>query len=386
MNATRFTPQNNSSRTGSTLVLAVVMMFVLFSFLAFSIDTGYLAQSRAEISRTADAAAMAGCWELYNQLDQQVEGAAAYPAIRNAVADMAVLNPVCKIGPNVDDSALTNEIEIGFVSNYRDTTLSSDNALPFFAVKATVNRTPTRNGEIPYFFGRIFGDTGRPMSSDATAVMARNISGFKFPPNTSGTIDLMPFALDVQTWDNMMSGVTTEDRYTFDETTGAVTPGPDGICEVNLYPQGIDAPGNRGTIDIGGQNNSTSDIERQVVDGVSDQDLVDLGKPLDIGAAGSIALNGDTGISAGVKDELHSIIGLKRIIPLFSNVVSNGNNATYTIPRWVGVRVMNVKLTGKMSGKRVIVQPAQVISPYAVVSTSSSQYSDYVLTPVRLAQ
>ena len=55
---------------------------------------------------------------------------------------------------------------------------------------------------------------------------------------------------------------------------------------------------------------------------------------------------GDTGISAGVKDELASIIGQTRIIPVFSSVSGNGNNATYVIVRWVGVRVMAVKLTG----------------------------------------
>ncbi len=52
-------------RRGATLVLSVFLMFGLFSFVAFSVDIGYLAQSRAEIQRTADAAAMAGCWELY---------------------------------------------------------------------------------------------------------------------------------------------------------------------------------------------------------------------------------------------------------------------------------------------------------------------------------
>ena len=44
-------------------------------------------------------------------------------------------------------------------------------------------------------------------------------------------------------------------------------------------------------------------------------------------AGGKLYLNGDTGISAGVKDELASIKGQPRIIPIFSTVSGNGNNA-----------------------------------------------------------
>ena len=80
------------SRKGATLILAVALMFLLFSFLAFSVDTGYLSQSRAEIRRTADAAAMAGCWELYSELEEGIEGQDAYPSVRLAAASMASSN------------------------------------------------------------------------------------------------------------------------------------------------------------------------------------------------------------------------------------------------------------------------------------------------------
>lgn len=160
----------------------------------------------------------------------------------------------------------------------------------------------------------------------------------------------------------------------------------DGIGEVNLYPQGTGSPGNRGTVDIGGANNSTNDIARQILYGISAQDLVDLGKPLTIAPNVELTLNGDTGISAGVKDELESIIGQKRCIPVFSSVCGNGNNATYTIVRWVGVRILNVKLTGKMSGKQLIVQPAPLVARNAVIATDGGTSSDFVLSPVILAR
>lgn len=374
-------------RRGSALVLGVALMFVLFSLLAFGIDTGFLAGARAEISRTADAAAMAGCWELYAQMENDVEIEDARPAIRSEAASLAALNPVCNQAPSVDNSPTTNEVSIGYVGSYGDAAISTDSTLPFYAVRVDINRNSNRNGEIPFFFGRIFGDTGRPMTANATAVMAKEISGFELPDGSSQTIDLLPFALDVDTWDDMINGVTTSDAYSYDAATGAVSNGSDGTTEVNLYPQGTGSPGNRGTVDIGGANNSTNDIARQIVHGISSQDLIDLGKPLQLDLSnGTMELGGDTGISAGVKDELASIVGETRVIPIFSSVSGNGNNAVYTIVRWVGVRILHVKLTGKMSGKQLIIQRAPVMSPYSIASTSGSNTSDFVLTPVRLAR
>ncbi len=95
-----------------------------------------------------------------------------------------------------------------------------------------------------------------------------------------------------------------------------------------MFPQGTGSPGNRGTVDIGSSNNSTADIARQIVHGISPSDFAQLGGKLEFDDSGKLYLNGDTGISAGVKDELASIMGQPRIIPIFSTVSGNGNNAT----------------------------------------------------------
>ena len=61
-----------------------------------------------------------------------------------------------------------------------------------------------------------------------------------------------------------------------------------------------------GTVDIGGANNSTSDLARQIREGMSAEDMADLassGRSLEF-TEGKLTLNGDTGISAGVKDDL----------------------------------------------------------------------------------
>ena len=176
------------------------------------------------------------------------------------------------------------------------------------------------------------------------------------------------------------------DDFVWDSGTKTVKPGHDGQKEVNLYPQGTGSPGNRGTLDIGGENNSTSDISRQITDGISPADmdaLADSGRQLEFNEYGELGLNGDTGISAGVKDELLSILGEPRIIPVFKKVVGPGNNAEYTIVKWQGCRIVDVKLTGPMSKKHVTIQPAPIVSkgviPAPGAGSSSLVFSNVVL-------
>jgi hypothetical protein len=248
-----------------------------------------------------------------------------------------------------------------------------------------LRKTEEMNGQVPLFFARIFGQTGRNLTVESTAAMASQVRGFNTPTGGSDAIDILPIAIDIETWNNMLAGGGT-DSYEYDVSSGEVRNGSDGIREVNLYPQGTGSPGNRGTVDIGGANNSTSDIARQIVYGISSADFAALGKPLMLDSSGTITLNGDTGISAGVKDELASIIGQTRIIPVFSSVSGNGNNAQFTIVQWVGIRVLAVKLTGSMNSKYLRVQPAPVVVRNSIPGDMSRTWSHSIFSPVVLVK
>ena len=101
---------------------------------------------------------------------------------------------------------------------------------------------------------------------------------------------------------------------------------------------------------------SAAELATAAVEGVR----YDIWRVFELDENGELSLNGDTGISAGVKDELVSIKGEPKVIPIFTQVNGPGNNATYTIVKFVGIRIMDVKLTGNMNGKRVIIQPASI--------------------------
>jgi hypothetical protein len=178
------------------------------------------------------------------------------------------------------------------------------------------------------------------------------------------------------------------DNYRYNPSTGAVTGGTDGILEVNLYPQGsqILPPGNRGTVDFGYTNNATDTLNRQILYGLNDDDwaaLAEAGITELRWDTEPLQIYGDTGLSAGIKEELNAIKGQPKAIPLFSEVANPGNNALYTIVQFVGIRVMSVKLEG--TNKHVMIQPAP-FSDFSVIPSDGPITDDSIFAPPTLVR
>ena len=75
---------------------------------------------------------------------------------------------------------------------------------------------------------------------------------------------------------------------------------------------------------------------------------------------------GDTGISAGIKDDLAAVLGQCRAVFLFHTVQSPGNTAQFELGELakpetaseylVGIRLMHVELTGQLEYKHLTIQ------------------------------
>lgn len=369
-------------RSGNILVMTAFMMIGMMAVLAFAIDLGYLYVAKAELQRTADAAAMAAAWELLD--DRAVfgneSGTQTNERARAKAVQYAAYNRILTHEPGLAE----DDVTVGYLSNPWDAseTISTSGA-GYNAAKVRVQRTHGQNGAVPMLFGKVLGADDTALEAEAVAVTMNNFGGFRASAG-SPNLDLLPFALDEETWNDLMAGVG-DDAWSWDSDTQTISAGADGTLEVNLYPQGTGSPGNRGTVDIGSSNNSTADITRQIMQGVSPADLAFHGGKLEFDANGELTLNGDTGISAAVKDNLTAIKGKPRIIPIFREVTGPGNNAEYTIVMFVGVRILDVKLTGSMSSKRVIIQPAKVLA-HGGIPRTDTQYSYYVYSPVWLVR
>ena len=272
-------------RPGNILVLSAVMMVGMLAMLALAVDVGYLCLARDQLQRSADSAAIAAAWEL---LDEQAvrrnSEVSLLPARANYKASQyAALNPVLRDSPQLS----SEDVSVGYLANPSNRSLQLDTTggnTPN-AVRVRVRRTADQNGEVPFFIARFLGIDSMATEAEATAALLTSIRGFRIP-NDGSNLDLMPFALDLETWTSLLQGVGT-DQWRWDEQAGRILPGSDGILEVNLYPQGTGSPGNRGTVDIGGSNNSTADIERQIVEGVSPEDLAHHGGKLELDDRGN---------------------------------------------------------------------------------------------------
>jgi len=354
-------------------------MVLMMAMTAFAVDIGYLCVAKNELQRSADAAADAACWDLVNTYGPSGTNnfTALSESARSTASQYAALNKVMSQGPALGSA----DVEVGYIADPRDPSspFLTDSVLAPNAVHVRIQKTSAQNGSVPLFFGKVLGLDHVNTQAEATAALLYNFSGFESPSDGSN-LGILPFALDQTTWDALMNGTGTDD-YCYNPTTDTVTTGSDGIKEVNLYPQGTGSSGNRGTVDIGSSNNSTADITRQINTGISPSDMAQMGGKLEFDSHGKLYLNGDTGISAAVKDDLAAIVGQPRIIPIFSSVSGPGNNASYTIVKFVGIRITYVKLTGSMSSKQVVIQPAVCKVKGGIPSTGTST-STFVYSPV----
>jgi len=382
------------ARRGGVVIYVSVSLAVLLGMTAMAVDLGILRIARAELQTTSDGSALAGAVVLLN--DERLKSPEALNTVigrtRSAVADVVGRNPVLNLPMTVDlnsGNAPNGDIVIGYLADPSDPNcpLRFDNPALFNSVQVRVRKDAERNGVIATGFARIFGIQSMTSGARATATFQDGVVGYRVTEKT-GNAGLLPLALHRDIWNDLMNGLITTDNFTYDPATGAVSAGPDGVNEINLFPgngNGQMPPGNFGTVDIGSPNNSTADISRQIREGVNAADLAYFDGELKLDENGTLLLNGDTGLSAAIKDDLVSIKGQPRSIPIFSEVHGPGNNAYFTIVGFVGVRIMDVRLTGAMNSKRVIIQPAIVIDD-STISRPGATQSYFVYRPVGLTR
>lgn len=395
-------------RRGAILPLSTVLIVVMLAFIALAVDLGYVMMVRSEMQNAADSAALAGASQLLDKrlLEGPARRAAAIAAVQQAARTeaqaFAQKNTGGGLALSLDANSSNDEggdIVVGYLAQPSNlsqklerTTMTSTQ--PPNSVQVIVHRDQTRNGSLGLFFARFFGRDSFDLRGEATATYEGGIRGFRIPPESTATTKLLPFALDVNIWNTLLLGAGV-DKFSRDPATGTVTKGSDNIPETNLFPlsngngsgrSGL-PPGNFGTLDIGSASNSTQDLSRQIRYGVNAEDLSYFpnGRLELSPATGTTTLQGDTGVSAGVKDDLIAIIGQPRIIPLYSTVSGPGNNARYTIVGFAGIVITEVVLTGSLASKHVTIQPCHVIDETSVGGGDSST-SYFVYKPLALTR
>lgn len=377
-------------RRGAMAVLVILVIPVLIVTAAFAVELSLFMAEKAEMQRSADAGAMAACWEYIAQKSKNSTETVARTKARTLAQTMAGDNLVgyeeLTADANTSNSG-SGDIVFGNFSAWgnpdSDLTATTSSTAKINAVKVRLRQTADRNGEMRFTLASLIGVDTKPLNAESTAAFADNIRGFQMPSSGETNLDVIPFAVKESMWNDLMAG-NGPDSYSYNPTTKTVSNGGDGVRELNIFPHNTNASGNSGTVDVGSSGNSTADLKRQIEEGISETDLSFHGGKLELGSNGTLILNGDTGISAGMKASLESIIGKPRVIMVYSQVTGPGNNANFTIVKFVGIRIVAVNFQGsKNQSKYVYIQPAPVVLKGGIVNAGPTT-SELVYTPVVL--
>ncbi|MGZ0166964.1 MAG: TadE/TadG family type IV pilus assembly protein [Planctomycetales bacterium] len=378
-----------SRRRGGILVISAFVAVMVFAFAAFTVDFGFVVLVKQQLQTASDAAALAAAQELITPLELGVAAGspaetAALATARTAAVDVAAEHPngysdTTVLYPNSD-------IQFGnrtwdFATNSWVTTWGVG---PYNTVRTKASRVTSNGDSLTLLFAPIIGHQSADVSEESVASL---IPGVGFAAGGGGMSPILPFAVDIDSW-MTLQGATGPDNWTWDEATGQVSPGPDGVPELKIFPSLPDETlpsGNRGTINIGNPNNSTADLSRQISNGVNSGDFAYHGGSIDF-SGGPIVFSGDPGLSAAIKDEVEGIIGEPKALVLYTEVSGNGANSAYTCVRFAGARIMDVKLTGPMSLKRVIVQPAAVFDSHVIAGPTDTTVPGTLYTMPKLTQ
>lgn len=172
------------NRKGSVLVLVALLMLVLCSFLALTVDLGYMFVAKGQLQNAADAAALAGATAL--------KTTGSGPADPNDLVQLPARNLARNYAPN--NKAAGDPVEI---ASDNSNTLSSNNditvghwdgtsyiagAKPVNAIQARARRTADSPGsEVELFISRVIGINTMGASAEAVAsltVKANNYISF----------------------------------------------------------------------------------------------------------------------------------------------------------------------------------------------------------------
>jgi len=315
----------NRRRRGAIAVFAAIMLTVLLAAVAFAVDYGYLLKVRTDLQRAADAAALAATQDLIRDED----GVQDLSRVRATAREYAQTN-LGDAGFQIADA----DIEIGRFDPdtvYSNLLLLNDGT--FDAVRVTLRRNGDSNPQVPLFFARLLGSEQASVTASAAAVLQK--AEHLWPG-----ADILPMSTPVALWDALDVGETWSGYG-------------DGQIRDD---EGNTVPGNWGTVDIGGTDNSTNDLNNQILYGLRQSDIDSLhadGRIVGqttthIDSSAHIWMNGDTGLSVGLKNSILPIHGEKRIVPIYGaiNGTNSGGNLEFKIVRWGVVTVVDSNWNG----------------------------------------
>ena len=309
------TRRTHRARRGNVAVLLCLILPVLVSLIAFMVDYGFLLYIRTDLQRIADQAALAASQELAPAND----GSQDLEAVKQVLRDFAKLNA------GYEFTILESDIILGRFDPetvYTNFTILEDGI--YDTVRVTVRRDDLSNTSVSLFFARLFGSNQQAVTATSTAILQKAVY---LGPGS----DILPIAVTIDTWKNLNANETWSiygDGHLEDEWGDTI-------------------PGNWGTLDVGSTSNSTANLVSQINHGLAQSDIDALYSDGTITTTEwidsqiPITLNGDTGLSAGMKSAIQNAEGRQKLIPLYEATTGHGGNLYFDIVGWGVVELVD---------------------------------------------
>lgn len=163
--------RKRAPRRGVIVVLAALLAVFMLGMIAFALDVGVINMSRTQLQTAADSAAMAAVTSANQSQAQMVSTAQQF----------AAYNDIC--GTKV--SVLPQDVQWGMWDTTARTFTAS--AASGNAVKVTTRATAATSGQVPLFFGAVWGLTG--MDVQASAIAMANPRDIAFVMDVSGSMN-----------------------------------------------------------------------------------------------------------------------------------------------------------------------------------------------------
>jgi Flp pilus assembly protein TadG len=380
-----FPNATSAKRQAAVVPTTALLMTCLVGMLAFSIDIGYICAVQAELQNAADAAALAGAQQMQSafvsfyapgQLQQQ----AIYTQVTTDTSSSSSPIPTAQRyaaanqAGGVSIQVPTSDISFSYYDGVNPPIPASyPNSFPN-TITVTTRRDNVANGPLGLFFGQIFGITTSNLTATASAtIYAGDVTSLQVIPGVNAHI--LPVALDVNVWTNYAQA-----NWQSPWLANNVTTATNGNPQLQVYPFATNTPGSFGLIDVGVPSNNTPAFRNWIDTGSTPNDIAYLltNNLLPVSPSAPEPWKVGPGLKSTLVSNFQDQMGVPNLIPLFQPVsplpnyvaaTGNGQNATYAVVGFVGVKI--TQADGSGNNMIVSVQPSAIVDPTAVILNAS---------------
>ncbi len=219
----------------------------------------------------------------------------------------------------------------------------------------------------------MLGVTSAEVEAHAEATLEDQIIGFA--PVGSVAAPVVPLAIVADgsgsacgdTWQQAIVGREGPDDFGFDDASGSIVAGGDGIPEIELVGPTDERDGNVAVLELGNRLNDRT-VARQMRSGLTPRDLENFGGAIQLDSRGRLRLAAKFELGRELLPGLNGLVGKSRVwcLCVANNDQDRGGAMQVEVIGFVGARVMHVRSTS--DGVAVRIQPCMIVTRSAIAA------------------